>query len=113
MTYQRNQQNVAIANVSRRGMLKSVAGAGVFVLAAQFPAVRSAMAYASGADMMPHNVVTNPHVFVSIGRGRHRHHRGAPRRDGKWRRAHLAADDRRRRTRRRLVARARRPISGR
>jgi len=66
MTYQRNQQNVAIANVSRRGMLKSVAGAGVFVLAAQFPAVRAAKAYATGADKMPHGVVTNPHIFVSI-----------------------------------------------
>ena len=49
MTYHRNQQNVAIANVSRRGLLKGVAGTGVFVLAAQFPAVRSAMAYATGA----------------------------------------------------------------
>src|SRR3984885_2691384 len=66
MTYQRNQQNVAIANVSRRGMLKSVAGAGVFVLAAQFPAVRAAKAYATGADKMPHGGVTNPHIFVSI-----------------------------------------------
>ena len=66
MTYHRNQQNVAIANVSRRGLLKGVAGTGVFVLAAQFPAVRSAMAYATGADKMPHGVVTNPHVFVSI-----------------------------------------------
>ena len=66
MTYQRNQQNVAIANVSRRKLLKGVAGTGVFVLAAQFPAVRSAMAYATGAEKMPHGVVTNPHVFVSI-----------------------------------------------
>jgi isoquinoline 1-oxidoreductase subunit beta len=66
MTYHRNQQNVVIANVSRRGMLKSVAGTGVFVLAAQFPAVRAAMAYATGADKMPHGVVTNPHIFVSI-----------------------------------------------
>ena len=66
MTYHRNQQNVAIANVSRRGLLKGVAGTGVFVLAAQFPAVRSAMAYATGADKMPHGVVTNPHIFVSI-----------------------------------------------
>ena len=66
MTYHRNQQNVAIANVSRRGLLKGVAGTGVFVLAAQFPAVRSAMAYATGADKMPHGVVTDPHIFVSI-----------------------------------------------
>jgi len=66
MTYQRNQQNVVIANVSRRGMLKSIAGTGAFVLAAQLPAVRAAMAYATGADAMPHGVVTNPHIFVSI-----------------------------------------------
>ncbi len=66
MTYHRNQQNVAIANVSRRGLLKGVAGTGVFVLAAQFPAVRTAMAYATGADKMAHGVVTNPHIFVSI-----------------------------------------------
>jgi isoquinoline 1-oxidoreductase beta subunit len=67
MTYQRNQQNVAIANVSRRNMLKGIAGTGVFVLAAQFPAIRPAMAYATGAEKMPHGVVTNPHIFVSIG----------------------------------------------
>ena len=66
MTYHRNQQNLVIANVSRRGLLKGAAGSGLFVLAAQFPAVRSAMAYATGADKMPHGVVTNPHVFVSI-----------------------------------------------
>ena len=66
MTHHHNQQNVAIANVSRRRLLKGVAGTGVFVLAAQFPAVRSAMAYATGADKMAHGVVTNPHIFVSI-----------------------------------------------
>ena len=46
MTHHRNQHDVAIANVSRRNLLKGVAGTGVFVLAAQFPAIRSAMAYA-------------------------------------------------------------------
>jgi isoquinoline 1-oxidoreductase beta subunit len=66
MTYQRNQQDVAIANVSRRNMLKGIAGTGVFVLAAQFPAIRPAMAYATGAEKMAHGVVTNPHIFVSI-----------------------------------------------
>ena len=66
MTYQRNQQNIAIANVSRRNMLKGIAGTGVFVLAAQFPAIRPAMAYATGAEKMAHGVVTNPHIFVSI-----------------------------------------------
>ena len=49
-------------------LLKGVAGTGVFVLAAQFPAVRAAMAYATGAEKMPHGVVTNPHIFVSIGK---------------------------------------------
>jgi isoquinoline 1-oxidoreductase subunit beta len=66
MTYHRNQQNVVIANVSRRRLLKGVAGTGIFVLAAQFPAVRAAMAYADGSDKMPHGVVNNPHIFVSI-----------------------------------------------
>jgi isoquinoline 1-oxidoreductase beta subunit len=66
MTYQRNQQDISLANVSRRNMLKGMAGTGVFVLAAQFPAIRPAMAYATGADKMPHGVVTNPHIFVSI-----------------------------------------------
>jgi len=60
------QTSRPIENVSRRGLLKGVAGTGVFVLAAQFPAVRSAMAYATGAEKMPHGVVTNPRIFVSI-----------------------------------------------
>ena len=64
MTHHRNQQKVVIANVSRRNLLKGVAGTGVFVLAAQFPAVRSAMAYATGAEKMPHGVVTNPHILL-------------------------------------------------
>jgi isoquinoline 1-oxidoreductase beta subunit len=76
MTYQRNHENVAqenvaqenltLANVSRRGLLKGSAGAAAFVLAAQFPAVRSAKAYDTGAGAMPNGVVTNPHIFVSI-----------------------------------------------
>ncbi|MBV9563306.1 MAG: xanthine dehydrogenase family protein molybdopterin-binding subunit, partial [Bradyrhizobium sp.] len=66
MTHHRNQQNVVLANVSRRQMLKSIGATGAFVLAAQFPATRQAMAYATGADKMPHGVVTNPHIFVSI-----------------------------------------------
>jgi isoquinoline 1-oxidoreductase beta subunit len=66
MTYQRNQHNVAIANVSRRGLLKGVAGTAAFVFAAQLPAVRSAEAYNTGAGAMANGVVTNPHIFVSI-----------------------------------------------
>ncbi|HEY1541054.1 MAG TPA: molybdopterin cofactor-binding domain-containing protein [Xanthobacteraceae bacterium] len=66
MTYQRNQPDVAIANVSRRKMLRGIAGTGAFVIAAQLPGVRQAMAYATGAGDMPHGVVTTPSVFVSI-----------------------------------------------
>lgn len=66
MTYQRNHHDVAVANVSRRGLLKGVAGTAAFVLAAQLPAVRAAHAYATGAGEMAHGVVTNPHIFVSI-----------------------------------------------
>ena len=66
MTQHRNQHNVVITNVSRRQWLKGVAGMGAFVLAAQFPAIRAARAYATGAEKMPHGVVTNPHIFVSI-----------------------------------------------
>jgi isoquinoline 1-oxidoreductase beta subunit len=67
MTYHhRHEPDVALANVSRRKLLKGIAGTGAFVLAAQLPAVRPAHAYATGADKMPHGVVTNPHIFVSI-----------------------------------------------
>jgi isoquinoline 1-oxidoreductase subunit beta len=66
MTYQPHLENVAIANVSRRGLLKGAAGTAAFILAAQLPAVRAAHAYATGAGEMAHGVVTNPHIFVSI-----------------------------------------------
>jgi isoquinoline 1-oxidoreductase beta subunit len=66
MTFHTHQQDVAIANVSRRNLLKGVAGTAAFVLAAQLPAIRPAMAYATGAAGMPHGVVTNPHIFVAI-----------------------------------------------
>jgi isoquinoline 1-oxidoreductase beta subunit len=66
MTYLRNQQKLAIANVSRRGLLKGAAGTAAFIFAAQLPAVRSAQAYNTGAGAMANGVVTNPHIFVSI-----------------------------------------------
>jgi isoquinoline 1-oxidoreductase subunit beta len=54
-----------IENVSRRGFLRGAAATGSLIVAAQlFPA--KALAYATGADAMPHGVVTDPHVFVSI-----------------------------------------------
>src|SRR5215470_5674381 len=66
MTYQHNHPTLAIANVSRRGLIKGIAATGGLVIAAQLPGVRAALAYATGADKMAHGVVTDPHVFVSI-----------------------------------------------
>src|SRR3982751_6045264 len=55
-----------IENVSRRRFLTTAATAAGFVVAAQMVPFRSAFAYETGADKMPHGVVTDPHVFVSI-----------------------------------------------
>ena len=54
-----------VENVSRRGLLKGVAAAGGLVLAASV-LPRRAAAYTTGAGAMPHGVVTDPRVFVSI-----------------------------------------------
>jgi isoquinoline 1-oxidoreductase subunit beta len=59
--------NALIENVSRRGFLKGTAATGSLVIAAQFLPAK-AFAYATGADAMPHGVVTDPHVFVAIDR---------------------------------------------
>ena len=66
MTYQSSFNNIAVTNVSRRDLLKGVVATGGLILAAQFPMTRSVFAYATGAAAMPHGVVTDPHVFVSI-----------------------------------------------
>src|SRR6516165_11786125 len=68
MTELNTHSKIAIANVSRRGLLKGVAATGSLVLAAQLPGVKGALAaYPTGAQSMPNGVVTNPKVFVSIG----------------------------------------------
>jgi isoquinoline 1-oxidoreductase beta subunit len=68
MTELRTHSKFVISNVSRRGLLKGVAATGGLVLAAQFPAVRGALAaYPTGATSMPNGVVSNPKIFVSIG----------------------------------------------
>ena len=68
MTELNTHSKFGISNVSRRGLLKGVAATGGLVLAAQFPAVRGALAaYPTGATGMPNGVVSNPKVFVSIG----------------------------------------------
>jgi isoquinoline 1-oxidoreductase beta subunit len=58
--------HTTIENVSRRGFLKGMVATGGLVIAAEFVPVRAALAYATGADKMPHGVVSDPHVFVSI-----------------------------------------------
>ena len=55
-----------IENVSRRSFLRSAAVTTGFVLAVQLVPFRNAMAYATGADAMPHGAVNDPHVFVAI-----------------------------------------------
>ena len=57
-----------IENVSRRGLLKGIAATGSFIIAAQFMSFEALadMHYETGAGAMPHGVVTDPHVFVSI-----------------------------------------------
>ncbi|HJZ42588.1 MAG TPA: molybdopterin cofactor-binding domain-containing protein [Hyphomicrobiaceae bacterium] len=68
MTELSTHHKFKITNVSRRGLLKGVAATGGLVLAAQWPAVRGALAaYPTGGDAMPNGVVSNPKVFVSIG----------------------------------------------
>src|SRR5579864_851076 len=66
MTYHQPSNTITISNVSRRGVLKGLGVTGGFVLAAQFPATRAAFAYATGAEGMPHGVVNDPRIFVSI-----------------------------------------------
>ena len=68
MTELNTHSKFAIANVSRRGLLKGVAATGGLVLAAQWPTVKGAhAAYPTGADKMPNGVVSDPKLFVSIG----------------------------------------------
>ena len=69
MTHQRNHATLAIANFSRRGLIKGIAATGGLVIAAQLPGTRAVLAYETGADKMPHGVVTDPQVFVSIDKG--------------------------------------------
>jgi isoquinoline 1-oxidoreductase beta subunit len=56
---------VKVENVSRRSILKGLGIAGGFVLAAPVLS-RPAFAYETGAGQMPHGVVVDPRVFVSI-----------------------------------------------
>ena len=53
-----------IQNLSRRGVLKGIAGG--LVLAAPLRPHRAMAAYATGAGAMPHGTVVDPRVFVAI-----------------------------------------------
>src|SRR5258708_33778556 len=59
------EKHIKIENVSRRSILKGLGIAGGFVLAAPVM-TRHAFAYETGAGKMPHGVVVDPRVFVSI-----------------------------------------------
>jgi isoquinoline 1-oxidoreductase beta subunit len=59
------EKHLKVENVSRRSILKSLGLAGGFVLAAPVM-VRPSFAYETGAGKMPHGVVVDPRVFVSI-----------------------------------------------
>jgi isoquinoline 1-oxidoreductase beta subunit len=66
MTIHRTHEIPLITNVSRRGLIKGMVAGGGLVLAAQFPGVRDALAYPTGADAMPNKTVSDPRVFISI-----------------------------------------------
>ena len=59
------EKHIRVENVSRRSILKGLGLAGGFVLAAPVMS-RTAFAYETGAGQMPHGVVVDPRVFVSI-----------------------------------------------
>ncbi|BBO03977.1 MULTISPECIES: xanthine dehydrogenase family protein molybdopterin-binding subunit [Bradyrhizobium] len=59
------EKNIKIEKVSRRSILKGLGITGGFVLAAPVMS-RQALAYETGAGKMPHGVVVDPRVFVSV-----------------------------------------------
>lgn len=59
------EKNIKIEKVSRRSILKGLGITGGFVLAAPVMS-RQAFAYETGAGKMPHGVVVDPRVFVSV-----------------------------------------------
>ena len=64
MTHMANLQT--IENVSRRFVLKGLAASGALVLSTSILPGRAMAAWATGAAAMPHGVVDDPHIFVSI-----------------------------------------------
>jgi isoquinoline 1-oxidoreductase beta subunit len=60
------QHNTQIENVSRRAMLRGLGLSAGLVLAMPLLARQGMAAYSTGAGKMPHGVVTDPRVFVSV-----------------------------------------------
>ncbi|WP_091967550.1 xanthine dehydrogenase family protein molybdopterin-binding subunit [Bradyrhizobium shewense] len=56
---------VRLENVSRRQFLRSTAAVAAFAIAAEISS-RESFAYETGGAQMPHGIVNDPHVFVSI-----------------------------------------------
>ena len=59
------EKHVRVEKISRRSILKGLGVTGGFVLAAPVMS-RQALAYETGAGKMPHGVVVDPRVFVSV-----------------------------------------------
>ncbi|TFV80489.1 xanthine dehydrogenase family protein molybdopterin-binding subunit [Bradyrhizobium frederickii] len=59
------EKNIKVEKVSRRSILKGLGITGGFVLAAPVMS-RQALAYETGAGKMPHGVVVDPRIFVSV-----------------------------------------------
>ncbi len=59
------EKHVRVEKISRRSILKGLGVTGGFVLAAPVMP-RQALAYETGAGKMPHGVVVDPRVFVSV-----------------------------------------------
>ncbi|HXH46350.1 MAG TPA: molybdopterin cofactor-binding domain-containing protein [Bradyrhizobium sp.] len=59
------ERHIRVEKISRRSILKGLGVTGGFVLAAPVMS-RQALAYETGAGKMPHGVVVDPRVFVSV-----------------------------------------------
>jgi isoquinoline 1-oxidoreductase beta subunit len=60
------ERHVKVEKISRRSVLQSLGVAGGFVLAAPLMSQPAFAAYETGAGKMPHGVVVDPKIFVSI-----------------------------------------------
>ena len=59
-------QQIKVEKISRRSILKGLGITGGLVLAAPLTSRQAFAAYQTGAGKMPHGVVVDPRVFVSI-----------------------------------------------